>query len=292
MDVRCRQIQEEDLDAVVALLCRGFSDRDTAYWNRGFARHRERRPPAGYPLYGFLLEAGGNIVGVLLTLHSAPEGDGGPVRCNLSSWYVEPEFRSHGPLLDRMASRRKEVTYLNVSPAPHTWPILEASRYRRYCDGQMLAIPALSIPGRGQAVRAVAKGDDLGDLSGDDRALARDHLGYGCIGFVCRDRDGPRPILVQKRGIGLVPNFKRWGQVPAAQLIYARDIGDVALFGARIGRHLLGRFATPLMVIDARGRIPGLVGRYFPGRAPKFQRGAAVVRLGDLAYTELVLFGP
>ena len=51
-------------------------------------------------------------------------------RCNLSSWYVEPSFRAYAPLLVSQALRHKHVTYLNVSPAPHTLPIIEAQGFR------------------------------------------------------------------------------------------------------------------------------------------------------------------
>jgi len=39
-------------------------------------------------------------------------------RCNVSRWYVEPEYRVYGTLLVRRALRHRDVTYINVSPAP------------------------------------------------------------------------------------------------------------------------------------------------------------------------------
>ena len=38
----------------------------------------------------------------------------------------------------------KDVTYLNVSPAPHTRPIIEAQGFARYCDGIFIAVPLLN----------------------------------------------------------------------------------------------------------------------------------------------------
>ncbi len=55
-------------------------------------------------------------------------------------------------MLAAVATRLKHVTYLNTSPAPHTWPILQAQGYQRYSAGQFLALPALG-GGRGQARR-------------------------------------------------------------------------------------------------------------------------------------------
>ena len=42
------------------------------------------------------------------------------------------------------ALRHKEVTYLNVSAAPHTWPIIEAQGFSRYSEGIFVCLPALS----------------------------------------------------------------------------------------------------------------------------------------------------
>jgi hypothetical protein len=43
-------------------------------------------------------------------------------------------------------------------------------------------------------------------------------------------------------------------------------------------------------MLDANGPIAGLIGRYSDG-APKYVKGPDHLRLGDLAYSERVLFG-
>ena len=289
--VRCRPIRDDELETIVAALREGFGrTRSLAYWREGLRRHAARALPEEYSRYGYLLEAGGGeIVGVLLTLHArAPDGS---VRCNLSSWWVRPAFRAYAPLLDAVATRRAEVTYVNVSPAPSTWPMLERRGYAPYCLGQMLAVPALSRARPGAAARRIAGGDALADLAPAERTLVRDHLAYGCVGLLCTDGAGAAPILVQRRTIGVVANRKTFGQVPSLQLVYGRP-ADVARFAGPLGRALVRATGIPLVVIDADRRIEGLIGRYFPGRAVKYQRGPRPVALGDLAYTELVLFGP
>jgi hypothetical protein len=47
----------------------------------------------------------------------------------------------------------------------------------------------------------------------------------------------------------------------------------------------------PLVIIDSNGPIPGLVGKYFSNKAPKYFKGPDRPRFGDLAYTEAVMFG-
>lgn len=57
------------------------------------------------------------------------------------------------------------------------------------------------------------------------------------------------------------------------------------------GRYLLAR-GMPIVMIDANERPRGLVGLYLEGRSPKYCKGPVPPRLGDLAYSEAVLFGP
>jgi len=66
--------------------------------------------------HGLRARAGGRIVGVLLLIASEAVDD--VRRCNVSRWYVEPEYRVYGTLLVRRALRHRDVTYINVSPAP------------------------------------------------------------------------------------------------------------------------------------------------------------------------------
>ena len=149
--IRCRQIGAGDIPAVADLLTRGLSDPQPQFWHRALDQLTRREPPPGLPKYGYLLESGGTPVGAILLICSAmPVGETGTPgatvapRCNLSSWYVDPEYRAYAPLLVSQALRHKEVTYLNVSAAPHTWPIIEAQGFSRYSEGIFISLPALN----------------------------------------------------------------------------------------------------------------------------------------------------
>ena len=291
--VRCRPVMPADLDGIVRLLMRGFPDRTESYWRAGLARHAARDLPDGYPVYGYMLDHGGQAVGVILTLFTSIEIGGRPtVRCNLSSWYVEPAFRAQAVLLDNLAMRRKEVTYLNVTPAPQTWAMQEARRFKRYCRGQMLAFPLLGRVVRGVRIRKVTPDDLLLDITPAERTLVADHRRYGCLCFVGTDARGSQPFIFVRRRIGLTQKRSGRGALPCLQLVYCRDVADLPDFLGSLGRRLALGLEVPWMVIDADRQIPGVVGRYFEGRGPKYFRGPDPVRLGDLAYTEMVLFGP
>jgi hypothetical protein len=140
--LRCRQIDATDISAVAALLTRGFPNRKREFWLRALAQLAAREPPPGLPKYGYLIESDGTVVGVILLICSTMSaGDSVATRCNLSSWYVEPTFRAYAPLLVSHALQHKDATYLNISPAPHTQPIIEAQGFLRYCDGIFIAVP-------------------------------------------------------------------------------------------------------------------------------------------------------
>ena len=132
------------MPAVARLLSRGFPNRSRRFWLRALTRLEEYQPPEGLPKYGYLLETNGEAVGAILLIFSTMgDGEQASTRCNLSSWYVDPAFRTYATLLVSHALCHRDVTYLNVSAAPHTWPIIEAQGFARYCDGIFIAAPIL-----------------------------------------------------------------------------------------------------------------------------------------------------
>ncbi len=280
--IRCRQIADGDLDALVGLLERGFGARRTrAFWRHVLTTLKARAVPAGMPRYGYLLENDGAPVGAILLIFAATPGSEA-VRANVSSWYVEPAFRSYASLLVAQALKLKQVTYLNISAVSHTWPILEAQGYRRYSNGVFVALPALQRTAAAD-VRLLTAGQ-VPDAPHEpfERDLLAAHAEYGCISFWCATRERAHPFVFRPRIVR--------GVIPCAQLIYCGDVADVARFAGPVGR-LLARRGWPFVVIDANGPIDGLRGRYLADRMPKFFRGPDRPRLGDLADTEAALFG-
>ena len=281
--VNWRQIEEADLAGVVDLLARGFPVRDTAYWQRAFARLRAHRGPPDMPQFGYVLECAGTPVGVVLTISSVrPPGDTPAVLCNLSSWYVEPAFRAYAPLLISAALRHEDVTFVNVSPAPHTEPIVEVQGFARYSDGQFVAIPALARASSDIGVR-LQDSDEAPPAPCDpaELALMRSHRAYGCITLWAVTPDRAFPFVFMPRRVK--------GVIPCAELIYCPSLAAFIRFARPIGRALLRR-GRALVLIDAPAPIAGLPGHFFPGKRPKYCRGTPP-RIGDLAYTEIPMFG-
>ena len=274
--VRCRPIEPADIDALADLLARGFPVRDRARWAQALARIHDWHAASGLPGSGFLLEDDGARVGALLTVYG-PEGR----RCNLSSWYVEDGYRRYGQMLVSAALRDRSVTYVNITPERHTWPIIEAQGFRRYAPGIVAALPLLALarPARRARVEAAPPGDLPVDAS--ERLLVEQHRAMGCIAFWCVAEGRAHPFVFARRTVR---------GMPVAQLVYCAEGTDWRRFAAAVGLQLARRGLFVLLA-DAPGPLPGLPGRYLPGRMPKYARGPSVPRCGDLAYTETALFG-
>ena len=203
------------------------------------------------------------------------------IRCNGSSLYVAPAFRSYAPILIKRVLRFKDVTYLNITPARHTWPMLEAQGYVRFASGQFVACPLLSRRRANVYIRLATSDTCRGSgLTEYDNHLLLQHAQFGCLSLICTAEGETRPFVFGLR--------RKYG-IPLAHLIYCHDQQDFVDFAASLGQFLC-RQGIGLVILDANGRIDGLVGRYFDIQ-PKFVRGPETVRLGDLPYTERPLFG-
>jgi len=287
--LRCREISATDIDAVADLLTRGFVGRSRDYWMQGLRRQAARKVPSGYPRFGYMLVNEGMPVGVLLLLYSSRK-DGGEtaIYCNLSSWYVDPAFRNYAPLLTKIAQKNAEVTYLNISPATWTWPIIEAQGFDAYCSGLFFSLPALSRVAAGMTVEIVSpEASAVEGLPNPELELLTSHARYGCLSLVCRTAAGEALPFI------LIPMRIRRGWIapPAMQLVYCRDIAEYVQCAGAIGRALL-RHGKISVLLDANGPVPGLVGIHSNARGRKYFKGPHRPRLGDLTDTELVLYGP
>lgn len=285
--IRCREIERADLPAIVDLLTRGFAGRARDYWMEGLRRTSVREVPEGFPRFGYVLDHDGTPVGVLLLIYAARDDGGGTcIRCNVASWYVEPDFRNYAPMLTQVAQRHKHVTYLNISPAHWTWPTIEAQGFRAYCGGSFFSFPALSRSAKGSRVEVVLPNAQVIDgLSKADVMLLARHAAYGCLSLVCRAADGRVfPFVLQSMRTRRIARL-------AMQLIYCHDVADYVACAGAIGRFLLrrGRISVAL---DANGRMKDLVGFYREPRGRKYFKGPQCPRLADLSDTELVIYGP
>jgi len=271
--VRCRQIAEADLDGLADLLTRGFPRSGRDYWTAGFARWQAMPPVEGLPRYGYVLDDGQRAVGVLLLISSLR---GERIFANLSSWYVEPAWRAHSALLVTVATRQKHVTYLNASPAPHTWRTLQAQGFQPYNFGRSAVF---ALPGRGIVRETIA--DDL-----PEAGLLRDHRAWGQAALTV-EKDGiVSPFVFKPRRLKR-PAIGR--HRPAMMdLMFCRSMDDFHRCAPALARHFLPKGVLGFLV---DGDAAGLLSHYVEGKEPRYFKGPHRPGLGDLAYTEKVVFG-
>ncbi len=280
----CRAIADDDADRVIDLLCAGFSSRTKSYWQAAFKTLRDRYVPQGCPRYGHVLIVDSMIVGVILLICVAVPDQDGIVRCNLSSWYVDPRFRIYASLMVKVALSHPGLTYTNTSSVAHTRAMIVSQGFGCYAQGQILAIPAVGRGVPGLAIERI--GPDHVAAASEDRAtkLLVDHARLGCISLRCVFDSEVYPFVFLRRPI---PH----AGLPCAQLIYCRDIRSFWRFKGPLGRELL-RHGLLVTMSEANEPAEGLFSRFFRGRSPAYFSGPHRPRLGDLAYGESVLFGP
>jgi hypothetical protein len=286
--IRCREIAPKDLEAIADLLTHGFVGRSRDYWMTGLRRQAIRDVPNGYPRFGYMLDHDGAPVGVLLLIYTDRGNDSSSeIRCNLSSWYVEPAFRNYAPMLTKIAQRLREVTYVNISAARWTWPLIEAQGFRAYCDGLFFSLPLLSRAGGGARVEIIpADATTIDGLPDAEANLLLRHARTGCLSAMVHTAQAAMPFVLQ-------PIRIRHGIIapPAMQLIYCRNVADYVACAGAIGRMLLARGKISV-ILDANGPVPDLAGIYTERRGRKYFKGPITPRLGDLADTELAIYGP
>jgi hypothetical protein len=277
-----RQINNEDVSAVIELLLLGFPARSRAYWAKAFERLASRSVPCEVPRYGYVLADNSELVGIMLLISAfMPVSGKWAVRSNLSSWFVKLPYRSLSTLLIKRAIQLPSVTYINISAARHTWRTIEAQGFSRYGDGQFVASPVARAPDCKVTI-IEANSECRSPFELFEHQLLLDHSKYGCLSLWCCTPEGHYPFVFLPRIV------KR--AVPCAQLIYCRNLEDYVRFARPLGWYLAARRRL-FTIIDSNGPIKGLTGIYFPNTAPKYFKGPFRPRLGDLAYTEAPMFG-
>lgn len=285
--VRCRLIQEADLQAVAALLDEGFAGRGLTFWTAGLARLASRAVPEGAPRYGYCLDAGGAIAGVILLI-AAERSISGEMRpfTNVAGWYVREDFRAYAQLLVSMALKSKTTSYFNVSAAPHTWPIVEKQGYRQYCAGLYFALAAL-VPRRPQVevIEIESETPDPILAAMPDGDLLRRHAAMGCRVVVCREGEALSGFVFRR-----LTARKGHVKLPAMFVIHATDRQKLLTLAGNLGRHFL-RDLAPFLVFDANGPVAGFRGFYTERRGRKYVKGPLTPELCALADTEFAYFG-
>lgn len=290
--IKVRLITEADIPAATDLLTRGYGTarvrgtvRPRRFWEDVFSCLSCRPLPAReFPRYGYVIDSDGILVGIMLLVFSTVWENGkAKLRCNGSSVYVDPAFRVYAPLLINKLLKYKGTTVLNLTPAEHTFAMIEALGYVRYCNGVFVAFPLLCRTPKKNRVRIIGVQTEPGvPFDYHERDLMVEHVDYGCMSVWC---------VTPQRAYPFVFRIRHIRHVPCAQLVYCNGVEDFVRFARPIGLYLARNSGRFLVLLDANGPIHGLVGKYFAGKVVRYSLGTDRPRLGDLAYTEVSMFG-
>jgi hypothetical protein len=281
-NLRSRRIVDTDHGEIAEMLGKGLGY-PKSYFTQLFQLLKTHPTPAGYPKYGYALVCDGSIVGaIILIFSSIRANNASEIRCHVTSWYVEPDYRTYATIFFSSALKYPGVTYLNTSARPATLPIIKVQGFEKYSSGQFVTIPILHSLLRSNDNRVeivAAETIPNGRYEPFERDLLLAHEKYGNLSFWCTISGSAYPFVFQKR------LFK--GIFPGTQLVYCREVEDFVRFARPIGLALASR-GIFVVRIDSNGPIPGLAGWYFDGMEPRYYKGAKP-RLGDLTYTQNVM---
>jgi hypothetical protein len=160
---------------------------------------------------------------------------------------------------------------------------MESAGYKKYSSGVFFAIPVFGKPSEDIVVRIIGAADRPdAPFDSHERDLLLEHADYGCTSLWCITNERAYPFVFRPRTVKFV--------VPCAQLVYCRAVDNFVQFARPIGLYL-ARQLQLFVLLDANGPIPGLVGKYYLGKMPRYFFGSDPPRMGDLAYTETAMFG-
>jgi hypothetical protein len=235
------------------------------------------------PNHGFVLRDGQRIVGALVAFYSERLVAGSVERfCNLSTWCVLPDFRSHSIRLLMALLAQDGYHFTALSPNDATVSIYTRLKFRSL-DTPAALIPNLPWPSLPHRTRISADPDIIASaLAGAELELYRDHEQAAAARHL---------VLIRGRDSCYVMfREQRCKHVPCALILH---VGNPELFRRAISpltRHLLVRhrlLATlaDLPIFEHRPRLSLMR----PGSSPKMYRSASLEPGHiDYLYSELV----
>lgn len=270
-------IDEARFGVAIDILRKGFPARSRKFWERGLSKIIRF---CGCKSVGQFLIVQGRPVGIILTPRDErvlSNGRTGPI-INLSSWYIEPEFRQCAPMMMKTLLSNDDAIFTNLSPTPSVIKIMNWCGFQRLNKGiSYVFLPYHS--GIGGKVADVVEFRALLDRVLPvhiNKMLAR-HVEFGAIAGAYLENNNWYPLLFSKTLVG---------GVPMARLLYCEDNSAMLRNLGAICRFLL-KHGKVFLVLDIplQGEVPGL---QYDG-AGKFALGESFENRTDYAGSELFL---
>ena len=275
---RIRVVDDRDAGKVCELLNAGFHHK--LPWYRMF----EHRWQHDVMPRGFVLTDNDKIVGFigLICVPRVFSGKSGLV-CNLSSWYVEPEYRGWSNALLAAATQFEGVTYTSLTPGPIARRILLAMGFSPLDKESHYLPPFLQVATlRGDAQLIFDPVEMRPMLSESRQRVMDDHCRYDCLPMLLIDGDESAFAIFRRRVFR-----RRFYHVPYSEMLYcsADHLMDRSLERVKLG--VMRRQRTVLMTVGKQ-YIPTSYGITITGRNLYRSDTFAAHEL-DKLYSELAL---
>lgn len=236
------------------------------------------------PNLGFVLEDDGRLVGFLSTIYGDREVNGRTERfCNLSSWFVLPEYRNQSLSLLTAVHRQGDLVYTNLTSRPAVQKISLALKYQLLDTYKMFAFPLTHLwtlfrlpwPRLRTAPREIEP-----RLSPQHQRYLRDHLDTPCRHLLL-EAGGESCYLVWRRRVKQ--------HVPFCELLFVSNPDLLRRHFERVKWAIYLRGFAFLLAVDERllgGRLPLM----YPYERVTLYKSARVDRMDvDNLYSELAL---
>jgi acetoacetyl-CoA synthetase len=281
-----RPAAAEDIEEICRLLDEGFNNPEVGRqdWRRIF----EHSWSGSSHNFGFVLTIESEVVGFLGTIYSRPPRRTQPPElvCNLTSWYVRPEYRGWGALLLAEAMRDNSVTYTSLTPGPETQPVMQSLNFatleKRRIFAPLLNLPTLWASG----IRFEYEPEKIYSLLNEaDRRIYEDHAHYDLLHVVVRHGSDSSYLVLKRR----VLHAGRWIRVPFSEMLYCSKPALLARHFEWIKLALLARQRTILLAAHERF-VPATVRALRNARLDRYRSSSDLTAADlDLLYSEFVL---
>ncbi len=283
-----REVHSEMMPAVKAFLANRDEMRDANNWD-GLFNYPWK--PGGFP-YGYAIFNQEKMVGFLGTIFSERVIEGKTrICCNMTSWFVEPEFRKATLRLCAPILRMKGLLITNMSPSDLAIEVCKTLGYE-FLDREQVAVPVLPFSSFGTRKRLLISFDPReikGHLSAEEVRIFQDHSSLACKHFLIKERQSGRYCY----GIATVSPIRRLRLLKGQWLnlcylsdarVFARNYRHVRMELWRQGRFFLLRYDARLLPVQlSRIAIRDKKARQYKSSEP-------ISCTIDNLYSELVTF--
>jgi hypothetical protein len=276
--VELRPIAERDVDSVAEFLHEHLNERvPPAAWSRALdVPWRVDRPNAG-----FMLVAGGAVVGAQLAIYSERIVDGRPERfCNLGALCVLEQYRFHTIRLLKAVLAQDDYHFSDLSPSGNVVAVNERLGFS-FLDTTTALMPNLPLAGRGRISSDPAVIERT--LRGHELELYRDHARTAAARHLVLIRDSEHCYVIFRKD-------RRKGLPLFASVLYTSNPDLFRRMAGQVGRHILLRHGVAATLLERAvlEHPPRLCFTVPSPRRKMFRSASLEAHQIDYLYSELV----